>query len=456
MLSKEVILRTDKAHVWHPFTQSSDYKQNDMPVITRGKGIFIYDSDGNRYYDTVSSWWVNTLGHCNPRIVRAARRQLKMLEHVIFAGFTHPAAVELAGRLASFLPEGLSRMFFSDDGSTAVEVALKMAFQYFQNTGKIKKTKFAALNLAYHGDTMGAVSAGGIDLYHKIYKPLTFSVMRAAAPDCSLCPFRKSEYTLDAESNGCGIECFKSMEEILSSGGDEIAAVIVEPLVLASGGMKVYPAGYLRKLREKTAGLDVLLILDEVATGFGRTGTMFAFEQAGIVPDIVCLSKGLTGGFLPLSLTVAKEWIYKSFEGEYNGATFFHGHSYTGNPVACSAAVESLKIIREKNLPYSRKNIMDYFHDKLHSLSDYGFTGDIRYKGFIGAIDLVKNRERRETLDPDKRTGFRVYLESLKEGVILRPLGDTIYWFLPLITGISDIDSIFSRSLNAIRRGMLD
>ena len=244
------------------------------------------------------------------------------------------------------------------------------------------------------------------------------------------------------------MECYKSMDSILTGYGGEIAAVIVEPLVLASGGMKIYPPEYLRKLRMRTRELGILMILDEVATGFGRTGSMFAFEQAGIVPDIICLSKGLTAGFLPLSLTIVKEEIFKTFEGEYGSNTFFHGHSFTANPVSCSAAVESMNILREKKIPYSKSDVLDYFHKKLKEFSEYDFTGDIRYLGFIGAIDL------KGSFDPASRIGFKVYMESLKEGIILRPLGDTIYWFLPLITGKLDIDNIISRSVKAIRRAI--
>ncbi|GAB4169358.1 MAG: adenosylmethionine--8-amino-7-oxononanoate transaminase [Calditrichia bacterium] len=453
MSSAEKVIRIDKKHIWHPFTQMKDYEQRHHIPIVRGKGMFLEDMNGNTYYDTISSWWTNLLGHSHPRINQVISEQVQQLEHVIFAGFTHPYATEMIEKLVHFLPEKLSRYFFSDNGSTAVEVAIKMAFQYFQNQGMTGKTRFVMLENAYHGDTLGAVSVGGIDVYHQLYKPLMFESFKVSGLNCSTCPFRKSEYTFDARSTGCRVECFDQMEEVIVKHHREIAAVVVEPLLQGAAGMLVYPAQYLQKLREITAKYHILLIFDEVATGFGRTGTRFALEQAGVVPDIICLSKTLTAGYMPLALTVATDEIFNAFYDDYlAGKTFFHGHSYTGNPLACRIASETLSILEEENLPYSRQEQMEHFHGHLQDFAQYDFIGDIRFLGFTGALDVVKSRENKESFSPETRIGFSIYEESLKHGIILRPLGDTIYFMLPLIVEKQDLDEIFERTHNVLQK----
>ncbi len=451
MLSKKQTLKVDRAHIWHPFTQMKDYETIEPLVIVRGEGIYLYDADNNRYMDTISSWWSSLLGHCNPAISKALSNQSLQLDHVHFSGFTHPFAAEVIQNLTQLLPKSLSRFFFSDDGSTAVEVALKMSFQYWNNLGNKCKTKFVMLNNAYHGDTLGAVSVGGVEDYHKLFKPLMFHSYRAIAPDCSLCPHRKSNITGNAHHTGCSLECFGDIEAILKKHHQEVAAVIVEPLLQGAGGMKVYPPEFLNRLREICNHYDVLLIFDEVATGFGRTGTMFALEQTSVVPDIVCLSKGLTAGYIPLSLTVCTEKIYAAFYDDYDShKTFFHGHSYTANPLACSVAIAGMQELNRKNLPASAKEILRHFHKHLDEWQKYDFIRDIRHLGFVGAIDLVKSRSKNIPFAESLRIGYQIYHESLKKGLVLRPLGNTIYWFLPLIVTQNQIDEILDKSMEVI------
>jgi adenosylmethionine-8-amino-7-oxononanoate aminotransferase len=452
MYDKAKTLDIDRNHIWHPYTAMKDYAERDPLVIVKGKGIKIFDADGQAYYDTVSAWWCNLHGHAHPAINRGVEKQLKQLEHILFAGVTHPFAAELVDRLGTFLDPLLCRFFFSDNGSTTVEIALKMAFQYWQNQGNKVKTRFVFLENSYHGDTAGSMSVGGIELYHRMYAPLRFKSFQAASPNCSACPHRKSAFTWDARNPGCSLQCFASMEETLRKEHDSIAAVIVEPLMQGAAGILLYPPVYLQELRELTAKLNVLLIFDEVATGFGRTGTFFAHEQAKVVPDFLCLSKGLTAGYLPMGLTVTREPIYQAFyDDALANKTFFHGHTYSANPLACAAGIESLKIFREKNLPASQAEVIQAFHQELRKFEDWDCVADIRCLGFIGAVDIAVSRKNRTPFPPEDRIGFQIYLESLKHGVILRPLGDTLYWFLPLCVTRDEVADIMQRSRDAIR-----
>jgi adenosylmethionine-8-amino-7-oxononanoate transaminase len=456
MYDKKKTLEIDRAHIWHPFTQMKDFEDSDHKVIVRGDGIKLFDADGNEYYDTVSSWWTNTLGHCNREISQAIKKQLDTLEHVIFAGFTHPFAAEFIDLLKETLHKSLSKYFFSDNGSTAVEVALKMSFQYWQNLGNKEKTRFIMLDNAYHGDTIGAVSVGGVSMYHKLYKPLMFESIKVKSPDCSTCPFRKSEFTFDTSDCGCNIECFGDMEKAIKENSNITAAVIVEPLLQGAGGMLLYKKEYLQLLEKTAKENDVLVIYDEVATGFGRTGSMFAYQQSGTVPDIICLSKGITAGFMPLAITVSTDRIYNAFYDDYfSHKTFFHGHSYTGNPLACAAGIENLKILKRDDLPYSNIKTSEVFHGRLKSLSRYDFINDIRFKGFVGAVDIVKSRRDKIPFLPQERIGRKIYETSLENGIILRPLGDTIYFFLPLIVSPSNIEDIFNRTEKVLKLAIL-
>jgi len=446
---KAEILAVEKKHSWHPFTQMKDFAEGEPLVIVSAKGIKLKDADGKEYFDTVSSWWTNILGHGRAEITQSVKDQLDQLEHVLYAGITHPPAAAVMQELAKMLDPKLSRFFFSDDGSTAVEVALKMAFQHYQNQGKSEKCRFAMLNNAYHGDTLGAVSVGGVDLFHKIYKPLLFETLQAATPDCSSCPHRKSEYTLDARSTGCQIECFSSMEKILREHRHELAAVIVEPLILAAGGLLVYPPAYLNKLFAVTKELNILVIFDEVATGFGRTGTMFAYQQTTGVPDLICFSKGLTGGYLPMAMTVATEEIFHSFYDSDRKKTFFHGHSYTANPLSCAASAATLQVLQKENLPYAAQDNIAFFQQELTNFAKIRGVNDIRYLGWIGCVDLC-GPDRNGTKPLSIVHMQEIYRAGLEAGLILRPLGNAIYWWLPLVTTKAEIAEIMHKSFTVI------
>lgn len=452
MYDKAKTLDIDRRLLWHPYTHLKDYLDRDPVVVMRGAGHQLFDADGRAYYDTISSWWCNLHGHCQPRLNQAVAGQLERLEHTLFAGLTHPWAAEVADRLSRLLPPSLSRFFYSDNGSTAVEVALKMAFQYWQNRGQRRKTRFVFLENAYHGDTTGAMSVGGISLYHRLYAPLRFKSFQAPAPACHTCPHRRSRFTWDARDTGCSLQCFDGMERILRRRRRELAAVIVEPLLQGSAGISLYPPAYLDRLRQLTRELDVLLIYDEVATGFGRTGKLFAFQQTATVPDFLCLSKGLTAGYMPLALTVTSESIYQAFVGDdLSSKTFFHGHTYTANPLACAVAAANLQWLEEDRLPDSRAKVMEYFHQRLRAWEVFDFVGDIRHLGFVGAVDIVKSRAAKKTYPAQTRIGFRIYLEGLERQVLLRPLDQTIYWFLPLSITPEEIDLILAKSREAIQ-----
>jgi len=439
----------DKKLVWHPFTQAKDYENMDIPIIIKAKGLKVYDSDKRFYYDTVSSWWTNSIGHRNRNLLKAIKRQIKKLDHIIFAGFTHLPAINLCEKLSKLLPDNLTKFFFSDDGSTSVEVAIKIAYQYWKNIG-INKDVFVHFTDSYHGDTIGSVSIGGIDLYHQTFKDLTFKTVKIKSPDCSNCNFRKSVFTYDTSELGCNIECFQEVEKTIMELKDRVVGIFIEPLLQGVAGMKVYPKEFLQKLGRLAKDIETLLIFDEVATGFGRTGCMFAFEKAYVVPDIICLSKALGGGIFPLALTVTSEKIYKAFYGDYN-KTLFHGHSYTAYPIACEVANAHIDYLLDKKLPYSNKDSFDYFHLRLKELQDFDFVNDIRFIGSIGAIDIVKSRKNKIIYEPNERIGFKVYKESLKNNLILRPLGNTIYWFLPINTKIKDIKKIMDLSVKTLK-----
>lgn len=445
------VVETDRRHIWHPFTQMKDYESTDPIVIERAKGVRLYDSRGRAYYDTISSWWTNIHGHSHPAIVRALRRQSKILDHVNFSGFTHPYATELVEKLGQRLPDALCRFFFSDNGSTAVEIALKMAFQYFQNRGERSKTRFVYLQDSYHGDTVGSMSVGGIGLYHELYQPLRFASYQVKGPCGSGCRHREAEWSGDVADLDCALDCFEPMRELLETRHGEIAAVIVEPLIQCVGGMRGYPAAYLRRLRALTEKLGVFLIFDEVATGFGRTGTMFALDRAGVVPDLLCLSKGITGGTLPLALTVATERIFEAFYDDYfSHKTFFHGHSYTANPLACAAALASLKLFERERTLERVCETSAVFREGLRGFWNSDNIADIRYLGLIGAVDVVKSRSEGSAFPSKVRAGWKIYQNSLAAGLVLRPLGDTIYWMLPLAVTKKDVRTILQRSLRVI------
>ncbi|MDD5155773.1 MAG: adenosylmethionine--8-amino-7-oxononanoate transaminase, partial [Candidatus Omnitrophica bacterium] len=415
-------LKKDLEFIWHPYTQMKDCEKFPPVLIEKAKGIRLYDHKGNFYYDTISSWWCNVHGHNHPRIKKAIKKQLDCLEHVLFAGFTHKPAILLAEKLVALAPGKLNRVFFSDNGSTAVEIALKMSFQYWQNTGRRVKRKFVSLDNGYHGDTIGAMSVSGIDLFNKVFSPLFYRSFKIPSPYCYRCPEKKDRQT-------CDIDCIKPLEALLEKKSGEIAAIILEPRVLGAAGMLVYPREYLIRAAALAKKFNIHFIADEVATGFGRTGQMFASE--GLEPDFMCLSKGITSGYLPLAATLTSEKIYKAFYGGYYPKkTFYHGHTYTGNPLGCSAALASLEIFEKENTLERAKNMIPLFNRRLRDFRGLKLVGDVRAIGLIGALELVRDKKTKERFGLNERIGLRVYRLGLEKNLILRPLGDIVYFFL--------------------------
>ncbi|SHH41327.1 adenosylmethionine-8-amino-7-oxononanoate aminotransferase [Caloranaerobacter azorensis DSM 13643] len=436
----------DLRYIWHPCSQMKDYEDFPPIIIERGEGVFLYDTEGKRYLDAISSWWVNLFGHNNKRINRAIKNQIEKLEHVIFANFSHKPAIELAERIVNITPEGLNKVFFADNGSSAIEVALKLSFQYFQQIGKIKKTKFAAITNAYHGETLGALSVGNIDLYSKIYKPLLLNTFKVEGPDCYRCKYNLSRET-------CSAECFEHMEKTIIEHHEEIAGIVIEPMVQGAAGMKIYSSVYLKKLREICDEYDIHLIADEIAVGFGRTGKMFACEHAGISPDIMCLSKGLTAGYLPLSLTLMTDKIYEAFYDEYTTLkAFLHSHSYTGNPISCAVACETLNIFEEESIIEKNEIKSELINEKVKELLlDIPYVGEFRQIGMIGAIELVKDKDTKESFDWRERVGYKIYKIALKYGVLLRPLGNVIYFMPPYVINDEQIELMVNVARKAIK-----
>ena len=435
----------DLRRIWHPCAQMKDYEELLPMVIDRAKGVWLYDVHGKAYLDIVSSWWANLLGHANEKINERIKAQLDRLEHVIFANFSHRPAIELAERLALLVPDGLTKFHFNDNGSSAVEAALKMAFQYCQQTGRTKKTRFLCLSEGYHGETIGALSVGSMDLFAEMYKPMMMDNIHVEAPDCYRCPFQKTRET-------CACECFCHAEEAFSAHAQECAAMIVEPLLQGSAGMRIYPELYLQKLRALCDAHDVLLIADEIATGFGRTGRLFATERAGITPDIMCLSKGLTGGYMPMSITVVKEKIYDAFYADWSeGKAFMHSHTYAGNPLGCAAALAVLDILDEENVLEKAEETALWLTARMEEVfGAHRNVGEIRHIGLIHAAELVEDKAAKRSFDPRRRLGYAIYREALRCGLLLRPLGDVLYFNPPLNIEKEELDTAICRMKQAM------
>jgi len=412
-----MLIEKDLKYIWHPYTQMKDTETLPPILIERARGVKLYDSKGNVYYDTISSWWCNVHGHCHPKIKNVIKNQIEKLDHILFAGFTHKNAISLGERLLKIT--NLSRVFFSDNGSTSIETALKMSFQYWKNLGNKEKTKFLSLDRGYHGDTIGAMSVGGV--FNEVFKPLLFNSYKVSSPYCYRCPRGFSR-------KSCNISCIEDMEEVLMKNSEKICAVIIEPLVLGAGGMIVYPKEYLEILGRLCKRYNVHLILDEVATGFGRTGRMFAYQWTNILPDFLCISKGITSGWLPLGATLTTNEIYQAFYGDYE-KTFFHGHTYTANPISTRVALESLNIFEEEKTLEKIKPLISLFHKNLEKFRNLSIVGDVRYIGMIGAIELVEDKKTKRPFPPSCRIGYEVYKKGLKKGLILRPLNDVLYLF---------------------------
>ena len=430
----------DLRRIWHPCAQMKDYEQLPPMVIDHAKGAWLYDVHGKSYLDIVSSWWANLLGHSNEKINARIKAQLDRLEHVIFANFSHRGAIELAERLATLVPAGLTKFHFNDNGSSAVEAALKMAFQYCQQTGRTGKTRFMCLSEGYHGETIGALSVGSMDLFAEMYKPMMMDNIHIEAPDCYRCPYGETRGT-------CSCACFEHAERAFAAHGHETAAMIVEPLLQGSAGMRIYPEEYLRKLRALCDAYDVLLIADEIATGFGRTGRLFACERAGITPDLMCLSKGLTGGYMPMSITVVKEKIYDAFYADWSeGKAFMHSHTYAGNPLGCSAALAVLDILDEENILERAEETASWLSARMaETFGAHPNVGEIRHIGLIHAVELVEDREVKRPFDPSRRLGYAIYRRALQHGLLLRPLGDVLYFNPPLNISRDDLDIAIAR-----------
>jgi adenosylmethionine-8-amino-7-oxononanoate aminotransferase len=433
MKHNETLTQRDLAHVWHPCSQMQDHEWLPLIPIKSGKGVWLEDFEGRRYLDAISSWWVNLFGHTHPYINTRIREQLEQLEHVILAGFTHEPVIQLSERLVAVTPPGLQRCFYADNGSSAIEVALKMSYHYWKNQDQPRKTKFITLSNSYHGETLGALAVGDVALYKETYKPLLMEAITVASPDCF------------AREAGSGWQehtekMFAHMRQALEQHADEVCAVFVEPLVQCAGNMRMYDPVYLKLLRAACDEFNVHLIADEIAVGFGRTGTLFACEQAGISPDIMCLSKGLTGGYLPLSVALTSEEIYQAFYAEdAKQRAFLHSHSYTGNPLACSAALATLELFERDDVLGHNRLLATTMAEAVSELLDHPHVAEVRQTGMILAMEMVKNKDTREAYPWQERRGLRVYQHGLQQGVLLRPLGNVVYFMPPYVINPDEI-----------------
>ncbi len=422
MNANSELIDFDVKHIWHPAAQMKDYESFPPVEVTGGKGVYLYRPDGSRILDIVSSWWCNLLGHCNDEISDALAAQAKKLEHVIFANFTHPWVVDLTRELLSIVPKGLTHFNYADNGSSSVEMALKIAFQYCQQTGQKKRTRFACLSDGYHGETIGALSVGSMDLYNLMYKPMLMDNIHIEAPDMF-------EHPEDYPK-----KCLERAKKVFDEHGDELCALIVEPLLQGAGGMRMYPAEYLKALYDLCHEHGVLFIADEIATGFGRTGKWFACDHAGICPDIMCLSKAITGGYMPMSVVCVTDEIYNAFLADYSeGRAFLHSHTYAGNPLACSCALSVIRILKRDKIIEKSNETAAWLSEELErELSDIPHLTGFRHLNLINAFEIVKDVKTRERFDSSLRVGYEIYQKALDKGLLLRPIGDTLYFNPPL------------------------
>jgi adenosylmethionine-8-amino-7-oxononanoate aminotransferase len=435
--------------VWYPFTQMQEFAEYSPLSIVAAEGCWLEDGHGARYLDAISSLWANVHGHRHPVIDAAIREQLGRVAHTTMLGLSHPGGIELARQLVRMTPEGLTRVFYSDSGATSVEIALKMAYQYWQLRGEKQKHKFLKLSEAYHGDTIGAVSLGGMEMYHERFAGLLFDTVKVPAPHLYRHPFGK------LAENDIVERYFSLSADLIAKHADQACGFILEPIIQGAAGMIVHPPGYLQHIRELTSKHGLLLIADEVAVGFGRTGKMFASEWEDIAPDLLCLGKGITGGYLPLAATMATEDIFSAFLGEYKELkTFFHGHTYTGNPLACAAALGSLEVFaQERTLSaavFGPK--ADKYCDGMKRLAQLDHVGSVRYRGLMGGVEVVKDKRTKEAYPFEERLGYRIILEARKQGVMLRPLGDVIVLMPPLSVSLDELDLLFAVTEKAIRK----
>ena len=433
MSQSDALIKRDLAVLWHPCTQMKDHESLPLIPIRSGRGAWLEDFDGKPYLDAISSWWVNLFGHANPRINAAVKAQLDQLEHVLLAGFSHEPVVELSERLLRLAPPGLARCFYADNGSSAVEVALKMSFHYWKNTGQAKKTRYINLSNSYHGETLGALAVGDVSLYKDTYQPILLEPITVTSPDC---------YHREAGESCADYSrrMFVHMERTLEQHAHEACAVIVEPLVQCAGNMRMYDPIYLSLLREACDRHGVHLIADEIAVGFGRSGTLFACEQASITPDFMCLSKGLTGGYLPLSVVLTTSKVYDAFYDDYaNLSAFLHSHSYTGNALACSAAIATLKIFEEDDVLVRNRELAAQMQRLSAPLIEHAHVGEVRQQGMIVAIEMVQNKASKQVYPWQERRGLKLYQHALQRGVLLRPLGNVVYFMPPYVINADEI-----------------
>ena len=447
MPNNQDLAERDLKVLWHPCTQMKDHEQWPPIPIRRAFGVWLEDFEGTRYLDAISSWWVNLFGHAHPAINAALKDQLDTLEHVLLAGFTHEPAISLAERLTQIAPKGLTRCFYADNGSSAVEVALKMSVHYWRNVGKPQKTRFMTLQNSYHGETLGALGVGDVGLYRETYDALLLTPIRVMSPDA----YQRSE---GETAKDVALHAIAAMKKALDTHGHEVAAVIIEPLVQCAGGMRMYDPSYLALLREACDHYGVHLIADEIAVGFGRTGTLFALNQGPITPDFLCLSKGLTGGYLPLSAVLTLESVYDAFYAEHAaGKAFLHSHSYTGNALACRAALATLDLLTETTL-IRNHTLAQKMKAAVETLQDHPNVAEIRQTGMILAIELVKDKKTREPFDKSERLGHRVYRHGLTAGVLLRPLGDVIYFMPPYVITPDEIALLGKTAIEGIHQAL--
>jgi len=449
---KRFLESCDKRYLWHPFTQMKEWMQEEPVIIVEGRGCFVKDILGRWYLDGVSSLWVNVHGHRKREIDEAIKSQIDKISHSTLLGLTHPPAIELAEKLVRIVNSSLasrstllSRVFYSDNGSTAVEIGLKMAFQYWQHKGIKEKRRFISLHNAYHGDTIGSVSVGGIDIFHKAFSPLLFKSYKAPSPYCYRCEPGK-------RYPSCRLYCLKEMEKIMQRHHREIAGLVIEPLVQGAGGMIVSPPGYLKGIRRLCSKYNILMIADEVATGFGRTGKMFACEHEGVVPDILCLAKGITGGYLPLAATITTEKIYEAFLGRYEELkTFFHGHTYTGNQLLCAAAIANLELFKKEKTLQRMQRKIEMLREGLSEIAEFPHVGEVRQKGFMVGIELVRDKKTREPYSLKEKMGWRVCYKARDKGLLIRPLGNVVVLMPPLSISRQELTRLLQITSESIR-----
>ncbi len=448
MVDKETLVDWDKRYLWHPFTQMQDWLAEEPVIIERGEGCYLIDITGNRYIDGIASMWTNVHGHNHPALNAALKTQIDKIAHTTLLGYSNIPAIQLAQKLVELTPAGLNKVFYSDNGSTAVEVALKIAYQYWQHKKTPQRKLFIHFDNSYHGDTIGAMSVGGIDSFHTTFDSLLFKGIRVSAPETY--PPSRAVDTSD-NASAVKIRWLNAVERALSEHEEQIAGIILEPLIQGAGGMLIAPQGFLKELAALARRWETLLIVDEVMTGFGRTGKMWACEHEDVTPDLLCTAKGLAGGYLPLAATLTTDEIYNAFLGEYRDLkTFFHGHTFTGNPLACAVALENIAIFERENLLSQLQSTIEHFRNRLQEFYKLPHVGDVRVCGFAAGVELMKNSDTCTPYPLEEKVGIRVCKEALTRGAILRPLVNTIVLMPPLQISISELDTLLDIAYSSI------